>query len=109
MKPDINERIRKAENAKKSKKSEEHERIMKILSARKENEEIAEWKGEMQFDLALTADRIVEMLEDQRDMNIPNTADEDWNQQFCEAIQLLPYARRFAQDCWFANMKGDRK
>ena len=82
--------------------SEQAENARKM---REEERQFREWKERMQFDLALTADKIVEMLEDQRDRNVPQTPDEEWNPRFCEAIRLLPSARRFAENCWFRNMK----
>lgn len=80
--------------------------------ARKQREEeraFMEWKERMQFDLALTADRIVEMLEEQRDKNAPADPDGEWSEKFCEAIRLLPGARRFAQNCWFRNIKEEKR
>lgn len=68
---------------------------------RDEEREFREWKDRMGFDLALTADRLVRILEWQRDRNTPKTPDEPWNPKFCEAVRLLPYARRFAEDCMF--------
>ena len=68
---------------------------------RERENEFREWKERMRFDLALTADRIVEMLEEQRDRNMPKTADETWNREFCQAVRLLPAARRFAKDCMY--------
>jgi len=68
---------------------------------RESEKEFREWKERIRFDLALTADRIVEILEEQRDRNMPKTADETWNREFCQAVRLLPAARRFAKDCMY--------
>lgn len=73
---------------------------------RQEDREFREWKERMQFDLALTADRILEMLERQRDENVPQTTDEDWNPLFCQAIRLIPAAKRFAKDCMFEYVRN---
>lgn len=68
---------------------------------RKEEREYREWLHRTQFDLFLIADKIVSMLEEQRDMYVPKTPDETWHPLFCRAIELLPWARQFAQDCYF--------
>jgi len=79
----------------------EAKRAENALKMRKEAQAFAAWKDRMQFDLALTASQIVDMLEDQRDRNVPKTPDEPWNKLFCQAVILLPAAKRFAQDCMF--------
>ena len=73
---------------------------------RKEACELEAWKERMRFDLFLAADRILEMLEEQRDLNAPKTANETWDPKFCEAIRVLPAARRFTENCLIACTKG---
>lgn len=68
---------------------------------RKEEQEFKAWLHKTRFDLFLTADKIVSLLEEQRDKYVPKTPDEPWHHKFCEAIALLPEARQFAQDCYF--------
>ena len=70
---------------------------------RQEEREFREWKERMRFDLALRADEILERLEEQRDRNCPKTPDEEWSREFCEAIRLIPAARRFAQECLYGS------
>lgn len=77
----------------------------KALQMRKRTIEFQRWKERMQFDMALTADEIVRKLEEQRDRNVPATVGEAWNDLFCEAVELLPEARRFADDCMMNCMK----
>ena len=60
--------------------------------------EFREWKDRMGFDLHLTADQIVFMLERIRDDNVPKDPYEAWNRNFRIAIELLPEARQFAED-----------
>ena len=69
------------------------------LKRRKEAHELEAWKDRMRFDLFLAADKILQMLEEQRDRNVPKTPDEPWNTKFCEAVLLIPAARRFAENC----------
>ena len=81
---------------------EEARRAEKALKMRKEAQEFAAWKDRTQWDLFLLADRILEKLEEQRDLNAPKTPDEPWNKKFCEAIRVIPAARRFAENCLMA-------
>ena len=87
---------------------EEQRRAEIALQARKEAREYEEWKSRMRFDLYLAVDRLVEMLEEQRDRNAPKTADEEWNPLFCQAVRLLPSARRFLDRCYADCMKEKR-
>lgn len=82
--------VKQAENARKT---------------RVEEKERQEWKERTQFELSLAADRILEMLEEQRDRNTPKTPGEAWNPQFCEAVRWIPAARRFAEKCMMKCMK----
>ena len=74
------------------------------LQRRKNAIEFQQWKQRMQFDLALLADDIVRRLEDVRDDKRPRTYG-DWDKDFCEAVKLLPEARRFADDCMMNCME----
>ena len=53
----------------------------------------------MQFDLALAADRILQRLEEERDRHVPKTPDETWDSAFCAAVEAIPDARRFVEEC----------
>lgn len=65
-----------------------------------------EWKDYARFRLALDADEIVGKLEEQREQHMPKTPYEAWDEKFCEAVEALPEARRFADDCMMNCMKG---
>jgi len=69
------------------------------LKMRKEARDLDVWKDRMRFNLFLAADQLVEMLEEQRDLHVPKTPNETWDPKFCEAIRILPAARRFAENC----------
>lgn len=103
-KPDIKDRVKKANAHNEERKSQEYERIQEVLSIRKESEELQEWLEFFRFEIALTAFQIVQMLENQRDDNLPQPPDFEWNSLFCEAILNLPEAKRFAQDCLYDCM-----
>ena len=72
---------------------------------RRQMRENAEWLERFRFDMALLADMIVRALEKQRDENVPKTPYETWNKDFCDAVILLPKARRLADDCMMYCMK----
>ena len=76
--------------------------------ARKQRERERQEKEQMdrmQYDQALAVDRIVQALEEQRDLYAPKTPDEPWNPVFCTAVRLLPGAKRFAEKCWYECME----
>ena len=70
--------------------------------------ELREWTERMQFNLALTADMIVQRMEEVRDTRRPRTYSEQWDEEFCAAVESLPEARRFADDCMMYCMKENR-
>ena len=86
---------------------EERKAAENARKMRMEAIEFREFRERVAFDLALVADRIVELMEEQRDRNVPKTADEDWNPDFCWAVRMLPAARRFAEDCWYDCVKKE--
>jgi len=97
MKPSITSRQqraianqRTAENAAK--------KALEAIRRRREQEETERWAERAQFDLALLADRLVQRIEEIRDTNAPD-GDGEWNDTFCEAVKVLPEARRFAVEC----------
>ena len=83
---------------------EEERRAKNALKMRKRAIEHKEWVARFQFDLALTADDIVRRLEEIRDEKRPRTYGE-WDEGFCKAVELLPQARRFADDCMMNCME----
>ena len=75
------------------------------LKMRKTAIELKEQDERMRFDLFLMADAILEKLEEQRDLYTPKTANETWNPIFCNAIRMIPEARRFAERCLDESLK----
>lgn len=69
------------------------------LKMRKKAIELREWQDRMKFNLALAADRIVQRMEEVRDTSRPRTYGDRWTEGFSTAVELLPEARRFADDC----------
>lgn len=104
MKPDIQERIAKAEAARKAQETAEQERIRRAIFIRELTDENRKFKDDMRYNLFLMADLYVSKLEEARDILEPKPG-EEWSDEFCAVIELLPKARRFAMDCWFDCMK----
>ena len=71
----------------------------KALLMRKRAAELKEWKERMQFNLSLTADEIVQKLEEVRDEKRPRKYSDEWDADFCAAVTALPEARQFAEEC----------
>lgn len=82
----------------------EAERAKNALKMQKNAIEHEAWVKRMLFNLALTAEDIVRRLEDVRDEKRPRTYGE-WDEDFCKAVELLPEARQFAEDCMMDCME----
>lgn len=81
------------------------EAAKKALETRKKAIALQAWKDKMQFNLALTAGDIVRRLEEERDSKRPRTYGEEWDQDFCSAVLMLPEARAFADECMMNCIK----
>lgn len=89
---------------------EEQERQAQGMVARKIahlelEEEMRRWQDRMAFDTYLLADRILERLIRMRDENMPKSVDEEWNDEFCEAVRLIPEAKMFLDDAWMDTIR----
>ena len=98
MKPSMADRIARHAEDNRERDLKEHERVSRAIARRKEREEFIAWKERMGFDLYLTALEICRRLEELREANEPKDPDDEWNEDFCKAIELLPEARRFYED-----------
>ena len=103
MTPTIEDRIRRhnIDNAERKQKNDEH--IRNAVNHLKQSKEMAQWKSEMKFNMYLLALQIVLRLETIIIENEPTT--DEWNEDFCKAVELLPEARRFADDCMMNCME----
>ena len=97
VRPSMSERIARHNQDNALREHEENERVRRAIEHRRTQEEFRKWKERMQFDLHLTAGEILKRLEQIRDENEPGP-DDDWNEEFCRAIELIPEARRFVED-----------
>lgn len=82
------------------------EAAKKALQRRKNAIEFQAWKTRMEFDLAITAGRIVDRLEEVRDERRPRRYGEEWDPGFCAAVVTLPEARKFEEYCMMECTKG---
>lgn len=97
MRPDIRDRIARHAENNHERDMQEHERVLRAVEHRRTQEEFRKWKEKIGFDLYLTSIDILKRLEQIRDDNMPGP-DDDWNDEFCMAIELIPEARRFYED-----------
>lgn len=97
MRPDIRDRIARHAENNHERDMQEHERVLRAVEHRRVQEEFRKWKEKMGFDLYLTSIDILKRLEQIRDDNMPGP-DDEWNEEFCMAIELIPGARRFYED-----------
>lgn len=81
----------------------EHARQESAL-IRKIEEERAGLKAQerLLFRLWCMADSVLMHLEQQRDRHTPHSFDDEWDEQFCEAVRKIPDIRRLCNDLWFA-------
>lgn len=61
--------------------------------------ETAELTARLQYGLYLTAEDIISRLEIIRDDKRPRTYADRWDPDFCAAVETLPEAKRFADEC----------
>lgn len=108
MRPDIRERIARHEADNDERDRKESERIAKVIEQREWEESYRNWKDRMEFDLFLTTDRILEMLERQRDENEPEFPDGEWNDAFCNALTAIQEARMLTNDLMIMCTRSDK-
>lgn len=99
------QRLKRIQQEKNSRNTLQQNAIENRIAIIKMREESVKDHDKIAFGLYLVADDIVRRLEQQRDENRPQHYDEEWNKLFCDAIVLLPEARRFADDCMMDCMK----
>lgn len=75
-----------------------HEEIRRQIAYREWMEETRRWKERVEYDIYLISGMILDRLTRQRDENIPAGPDAEWNEKFCEAVRLIPEAKRFVEE-----------
>lgn len=99
MKPSIKDRIARHDAMNAECEQNETVRMNRVIEHMRFQKEHKQRVQRMQFDMALLADRIVNKLEQMRDESRPKSYGEEWNDEFCAAVKLLPAARAFAEEC----------
>ena len=95
----FSQRAARAQEAQREQDRERHEKVMRQVKHLELMDETDRWRKRMAFDIQLLAGQILDRLIEQRDRNAPKTADEPWNEEFREAVELIPEARRFLEEC----------
>lgn len=98
MRPGIRDRIARHAEDNRERDLKEHQRIAAAIALRKMADAFTAWYEKMRFNMYLTGLDMVRHLEELRDMNEPKSQDEEWNEDFRTAVELLPEARRFMED-----------
>ena len=80
--------------------------VARRIACRKYEEDTRRWADRMVFDLYLAAGRIMDMLEEQRDRNMPKDPDGPWNAEFCAAVEAIPEARRLIETLSIEMIQG---
>ena len=66
----------------------------KRLKRKADDRAFRERVEQIDFDLLLQMDAVLARLEEQRDRNRPRRYSDDWNQEFCDAVRLIPEVKQ---------------
>lgn len=99
------QRLARADAAREEQERLTHDRVSRKIAHLELEEEMRRWQDRMAFDTYLLADRMLEALVRIRDENRPKSADEEWNEEFCEAVRFIPEAKRFLDEAWMDTIK----
>ena len=91
-------RMEMARQAQEENERARHDEIRRQIAYREWMEETRRWKERVEFDIYLISGMILDKLIRQRDENQPAETDGEWNDQFCEAVRLIPEAKRFMEE-----------
>ena len=106
--PYRSERQRMAEEHKRQRLIEEARQqsaLLQKLEDERRQEKIR--KGQL-FRLWFMMDLLLRSLEEQRDRNAPHSLADEWNPDFCFAIEKIPEVRRLCKDILFTWYNIDR-
>lgn len=109
VRPSMAERIARHNQDNALREHEENERVRRAVEHRRTEEEFRKWKEDMGFNMYLTATELLMVLTCQRDMNEPKHPDDEWSEEFRRAVELIPEARQFADDCMMNCMKENKE
>lgn len=92
------QRMERAQQAQEEQKQRRSDEIRRQIEYREWLEEMRQWKDRVEYGLYLVSGMILDRLIRQRDENLPQDPDGEWNGKFCEAVQMIPEAKRFVED-----------
>ena len=96
----MRQRVERANAAHEDQERARHAAVERAMAHREWEEEFRQFKEKLRFDLSLTADAIVGILEQMRDEHKPSFVPySELDDEFVIAVKLLPYAKMFAEEC----------
>lgn len=98
VRPSMAERIARHNQDNALREHEENERVRRAVEHMRTQEEFRKWKEKMGFNMYLTATQLLMVLTCQRDMNAPKHPDDEWSEEFRQAVELIPEVRQFYED-----------
>ena len=104
----LRQRVERSNKARIEQEKGRQDQVAAAIARRKLEEETVQWKQRMLFEMHLTAMQMLTRLEEIRDEHRPTDPDEPWDSEFCDAVRLIPEARRFAEECYM-NCTEEKK
>lgn len=69
----------------------------KRLKKRADDRAFQERIESLDYDMYLSISSVLERLENQRDENRPRRYSDDWNDKFCNAVELIPIVKKYME------------
>lgn len=91
-------RLERAQKAQEAQERAQHEKVSRQIAHRRFWDDMDRWAGMAEYDLYLIADVLLDRLKKQRDDNAPKGPDDEWNEAFRDAIELIPEAKMFLDE-----------
>ena len=98
-------RMERAQQVREEQERLQHDIVSRRIAHMEFEEEMRRWQERMAYGMYLLAGTILDRLVQIRDENRPACPDDPWNEAFCRAVELIPEARRFEEDCMMDCMK----
>lgn len=95
----MRQRVERANKAQEERENQRKASVEFAIAIRELQTKNRDQEARMWFDLYLIADRILARLEEIRDENAPKHPEDEWNEDFCIAIELIPEAKMFVEEC----------
>lgn len=101
---------RAEEQRKRTMQMRAEERMQKSMILQKMEQEQAEEKADVTrlFCLWMMMDNLLRTLEEQRYVHAPKLPYDDWDDEFCEAVEKIHDVKEICNELWFAYINADR-